>query len=115
VKAEPVLAKLNALRKDTQGEGGEEEKAIYHGFCFISYEVGPFTDFVERGKDPAAKKGVAPGPRARELLQTLEGMRAEVGDDQEDMEFVALDMAVKFISRALGDFQSYLNDAGEGA
>ena len=115
MKVEPVLAKLNELRKDTQGEGGPEEKAVYHGFVFISYEVGAFTDFVERGEAPSDKKGTAAGEAAQEMLATLEELRGEVADNEEDMEFIALDRAVSFISGALGDFQHYLNEAGEGA
>ena len=40
-------------------------------------------------------------------------MKAEVEDDPEDMEFVALDRALAFLSQIPGDFQSYLNEAGE--
>ena len=72
MKVEPVLAKLNELRKDTQGEGGLEEKAIYHAFCFISYEVGPFTGFVEAGDLPSEKKGISPGEGAEKLIEALE-------------------------------------------
>ncbi|MEE9273721.1 MAG: hypothetical protein V3V62_00240 [bacterium] len=112
MKLEPVLAKLNAIRKDTEGEGGVEEEAAYRAFCYISYEVGPFGEFVERGKIPAGKKGVAPGPRARELFAALEALREEVSDDEEDIEFVALDKAAGFLSHTLGDFQAYLDEAG---
>lgn len=114
MKAEPVLAKLNELRKDAQGEGGVEEKAIYHAFCFISYEVGPFSEFVERGVEPSEKKGTQPGESARTLFKALEELREEVSDDEGDMEFIALDRAVGFVSKTLGDFQHYLDEAGEG-
>ncbi|MBI1725318.1 MAG: hypothetical protein HYR52_06755 [Candidatus Tectomicrobia bacterium] len=114
MRAEPVLAKLNELRKDAEGEGNVEEEALYHAFCYVSYEVGPFGEFVEKGKEPAGKKGTAPGDRAREYLEALEGLRAEVAGDEEDMEFIALDRAAGFISRTLGDFQAYLDEAGEG-
>ena len=47
MKAEPILAKLNELRKDAEGEGGVEEKALYHAFTpqhllgrFDQVEVG---------------------------------------------------------------------------
>ena len=113
VKVEPVLAKLNALRKDTEGEGGVEEKAVYHAFCFISYEVGPFTEFVESGVEPSEKKGVEAGGPARTLFAALEELREDVSDDEEDMEFIALDKAVGFVAKTLGDFQHYLNEAGE--
>ncbi len=115
VKVEPVLAKLNALRQDTKGEGGVEEKAIFHAFCFISYEVGPFTDFVESGTEPNEKKGVEAGESARALFAALEELRDDVSDNEDDMEFIALDKAVGFVSKALGDFQHYLNEAGEGS
>ena len=114
MKHEPVLAKLNELRKDAQGEGGVEEKALYHMFCFISYEVGPFADFVEADKAPAEKKDTAAGPRAEEYLDVLTELRDEVDDDPGDMEFIALDYAASFISRVSGDFQAYLDEAGEG-
>lgn len=113
MKVEPVLAKLNALRKDTEGEGGVEEKAIYHAFCFISYEVGPFTDFVESGIEPKEKKGSSAGETARTLLAALEELREDVSDDEADMEFIALDKAVGFVAKTVGDFQHYLNEAGE--
>ena len=114
MKHEPVLAKLNELRKDAQGEGGVEEKALYHMFCFISYEVGPFADFVEQDKAPGGKKDTAPGPEAEEYLGVLTELRDEVDDDPDDMEFIALDRAVAFISQIDGDFQAYLDEAGEG-
>ncbi len=113
MKHEPVLAKLNELRKDAQGEGGVEEKALYHMFCFISYEVGPFADFVEQDKAPSEKKDTAAGPGAEEYLDVLTELRDEVDDDPDDMEFIALDRAVAFISQTSGDFQAYLNEAGE--
>ena len=47
MKVEPVLAKLNALRQDTKDEGGVEEKAIYHAFCFISYKIGDFQKYLD--------------------------------------------------------------------
>ena len=113
LRHEPVLAKLNELRKDAQGEGGVEEKALYHMFCFISYEVGPFADFVEADKAPSEKKDTAAGPKAGEYLGVLTELRDEVDDDPDDMEFIALDRAVAFISQIDGDFQAYLNEAGE--
>ena len=113
MKHEPVLAKLNELRKDAQGEGGVEEKALYHMFCFISYEVGPFADFVEQDKAPSEKKDTAAGPGAEEYLDVLAELRDEVDDDPDDMEFIALDRAVAFISQTSGDFQAYLDEAGE--
>ena len=113
MKHEPVLAKLNELRKDAQGEGGVEEKALYHMFCFISYVVGAFADFVEKEIAPAEKKDTAAGPKAEEYLDVLTELRDEVADDPEDMEFIALDRAVAFISQIDGDFQFYLDEAGE--
>jgi hypothetical protein len=112
VKVEPVLAKLNGLRKDTQGEGGLEEKAIYHAFCFISYEVGPFTGFVEAGEPPSEKKGTSPGEGAEKLIEVLEELLEEVSGNEGDMEFIALDRAISFMSVVPGDFQHYLNEAG---
>ena len=114
MKHEPVLAKLNELRKDAQGEGGIEEKALYHMFCFISYEVGPFADFVEKEVAPSEKKDTTAGPKAEEYLEVLTELKEEVADDPADMEFIALDRAVAFISQTSGDFQAYLNEAGDG-
>ena len=114
MKVEPVLAKLNELRKDAQGENSPEEAAIYHGFCFVSFEMGAFTGFVEQDTPLTGKKGVEPGEAARGMLETLEELREDVSGDEEDMEFIALDKAVAFISATLGDFQHYLNEAGEG-
>ena len=68
MKLEPVLAKLNELRKDTQGEGGLEEVALYHSFCFISYEVGAFAGFVEQDTLPSEKKEVEPREAAKDIL-----------------------------------------------
>ena len=81
MKHEPVLAKLNELRKDAQGEGGIEEKALYHMFCFISYQVGPFADFVEKEVAPSEKKDTAAGPKAEEYLDVLTELKEEVADD----------------------------------
>jgi hypothetical protein len=114
VRPEPILAKLNELRKDAEGEGGVEEEALYHAFCYVSYEVGPFGEFVEKEKEPASKKGIAPGERARLYLDALEGLREEVAEDEGDIEYIALDRAAGFIARTLGDFQAYLDEAGEG-
>lgn len=113
MKHEPVLAKLNELRKDAQGEDSVEEKALYHMFCFISYEVGAFADFVEQDKAPSENKDTAAGSEAEEYIEVLTGLREEVEDDPTDMEFIALDRAVAFISQTSGDFQAYLNEAGE--
>jgi len=114
MKLEPVLAKLNELRKDTLGEGGLEEAALYHSFCFISYEVGAFAGFVEQDTLPSEKKGVEPREAAKNMLNTLEELREDVSTDEKGMEYIALDRAAAFISAVLGDFQNYLNEAGEG-
>lgn len=113
MKMEPVLAKLNELRQGADRESGElEDLSIYHAFCFISYEIGPFTEFVEQGKAPAPKKNTEAGPRAKEMFSAIEGMRDEVAEDDQDMEFIALDRALDFLSPVLGDFQAYLIEAG---
>ncbi|MDA0999232.1 MAG: hypothetical protein O2807_01775 [bacterium] len=113
MKVEPVLAKLNELRQDADLESGElEDLSIYHAFCFISYEIGPFTDFIEQGKEPTPRKDTEAGPRAREMFSAVKGMRGEVAGDAQDMEYIALDRAVAFLSPILGDFQAYLVEAG---
>ncbi len=111
MKVEPIFAELNELRKETSsGDEDVEGIALYHAFCFVSYEVGPFTEFVEQSEEPIDGKAVPPGPRAKELLAALEGLREEAAGDEDAMEFIALDKTTAFISRKLGDFQSYLNE-----
>lgn len=56
MRVEPILAKLNELRKEAQGDPNDPEwLALHHAFCFISYKVGEFQkylDEVEAGREP---------------------------------------------------------------
>ena len=48
MKAEVLLAKLNELRKDAQGDPEDfEYLALHHAFCFISYKMGDFQKYLD--------------------------------------------------------------------
>ena len=48
MRVETILAKLNELRKDAQGDPGDiEYLALHHAFCFISYKMGEFQKYLE--------------------------------------------------------------------
>ncbi len=48
MKAEPLLAKLNELRKDAAGDPEDIEwLALHHAFCFISYKMGEFQKYLD--------------------------------------------------------------------
>lgn len=48
MKAETLLAKLNQLRKDAEGDPTDVEwLAIHHAFCFISYKMGEFQAYLD--------------------------------------------------------------------
>jgi len=48
LKVEPILAKLNELRKEAQGDPNDPEwLALYHAFCFISYKMGDFQKYLD--------------------------------------------------------------------
>jgi hypothetical protein len=48
MKAEPLLAKLNELRKDAQGDPNDPEwLTLHHAFCFISYQMGEFQKYLD--------------------------------------------------------------------
>ena len=61
MKAEPLLAKLNELRKDAQGDPADPEYlALHHAFCFISYHLGEFQKYLDEVQpsppaDPAGR------------------------------------------------------------
>lgn len=48
MKAEPILAELNRLRKDV-GEDPQdiEYLALHHAFCFISYKMTEFQKYMD--------------------------------------------------------------------
>jgi hypothetical protein len=48
MRAEPLLAKLNELRHDAEGDKSDlEYLALHHAFCFISYKMGDFQKYLE--------------------------------------------------------------------
>lgn len=48
MRAEPILAKLNELRHDAEGDKEDiEYLALHHAFCFISYKMGEFQKYLE--------------------------------------------------------------------
>lgn len=49
--------------------------------------------------------------KAEPILAKLYELRKEASGDPEDMEFIALDHAFKFISYHMGEFQKYLREA----
>ena len=54
VKAETLLAELNRLRKDLDEDPTDIEwLTLHHAFCFISYQMGAFQQYV----DSEAAKG----------------------------------------------------------
>ncbi len=47
MKAEPLLAKLNELRKEAEGNPEDMEwLTLHHAFCFISYHMGDFQAYL---------------------------------------------------------------------
>lgn len=48
MKVEPLLAKLNELRKDAAGDPEDlEYLALHHAFCFVSYKVNEFQKYLD--------------------------------------------------------------------
>ena len=48
IKAETVLAELNRLRSDLDHDPHDPEWfALYHVFCFISYRLGEFQQYLD--------------------------------------------------------------------
>jgi len=55
MKAEKILAKLNELRHEAEGDETDLEwMTLHHAFCFLSYKMGEFQKYLnETGvKDP---------------------------------------------------------------
>ena len=64
MKPEPLLAELNRMRKDLDGDPADVEwLAVHHAFCFISYKMSEFERYVqeadERGEFEAYKNDQA--------------------------------------------------------
>jgi len=52
MKAEPLLAKLNELRHDAEGDRTDiEYLALHHAFCFISYKMADFQKYLNEVED----------------------------------------------------------------
>ena len=97
MKVESILAKLNDLRKDCKGED-EIEKAVYHAFCFVSYEINSFANFVENDIQPENKINQSSiSIEVKEIFEVLEELRNEISDDKEDLEFITLDFTLRFL------------------
>jgi len=48
MKAEKLLAKLNELRHELEGDETDLDwLAIHHAFCFISYKMGEFQKYLD--------------------------------------------------------------------
>jgi len=48
IKAETILAKLNELRHEAEGDETDPEwLALHHAFCFISYKMGDFQHYLD--------------------------------------------------------------------
>ena len=48
MRAEPILAKLNELRHDAEGDKTDlEYVALHHAFCFISYKMAEFQKYLD--------------------------------------------------------------------
>jgi len=57
MKAETILAKLNELRKDASGDEEDLEwLALHHAFCFISYKMGEFQEYLDEVLPEDARK-----------------------------------------------------------
>jgi hypothetical protein len=54
MKAETLLAQLNTIRKDLDEDKSDIEwLTLHHVFCFVSYKMGEFQEYV----DDQAKRG----------------------------------------------------------
>lgn len=48
LRAEPLLAKLNELRHEAEGDKQDVEYlALHHAFCFISYKMSEFQKYLD--------------------------------------------------------------------
>jgi len=52
MRAEPILAKLNELRHEAEGDKEDiEYLALHHAFCFISYKMAEFQKYLDTVAD----------------------------------------------------------------
>ena len=48
MKAEKILAKLNEMRHELEGDETDLDwLAVHHAFCFISYKMGDFQKYLD--------------------------------------------------------------------
>jgi hypothetical protein len=48
MKAEKILAKLNELRHEAEGDETDIEwLTLHHAFCFLSYKMGEFQKYLD--------------------------------------------------------------------
>jgi len=48
MRTEPILAKLNELRKDAEDDKTDlEYLALHYAFCFISYNMAAFQKYLD--------------------------------------------------------------------
>jgi len=48
MKAETLLAELNTIRKDLDEDKSDLEwLTLHHAFCYISYKMGDFQDYID--------------------------------------------------------------------
>ncbi len=56
MKAEPILAKLNELRHEAEDDKTDlEYLALHHAFCFVSYHMSEFQNYLDEIKEPGAE------------------------------------------------------------
>ncbi|MCH2145095.1 MAG: hypothetical protein MK082_08100 [Phycisphaerales bacterium] len=57
MKAEKLLAELNRLRADLDKDPTDPEWfTLHHVFCFISYQMGPFQEYLDEAIKPGDEK-----------------------------------------------------------
>ena len=57
MKAESLLAKLNEVRKDAEGDPNDIEwLALHHAFCFVSYHMADFQAYLDEIEAQSARK-----------------------------------------------------------
>ncbi len=55
IKAEVLLSELNRLRKDLDEDKSDVEwLTLHHAFCFVSYKMGEFQDYLNEQAEKGA-------------------------------------------------------------
>lgn len=58
MKAEPILARLNELRHEAEGDKQDlEYLALHHAFCFISYKMVEFQKYLDEHESEPRPQG----------------------------------------------------------